>query len=417
MPHHHTVLDSVALTYQPVWNRRRQLAAVRLNVLTVHHASVDARHLLRTLGEDWPAAAPLLILSFHSMALLEQALGADPVHHTWIEVPGDWFTAPEGLARLAVATRRGHQLLRRAPLAEVRGEVVAPLDVRSLLRPSAEEALEALQSRPVDGVAALRRRSPIVPGQLYEGVCSHALAEHCLDEAEAWGLAGWPEEDVLHAMRHQPQACDASVIALIRRALERDSSLAQIERFVRQDPVLAYRLLLLVNAAAYGLTREIDSLRHAIMMLGFTAMGQWLSTQSAGSDTDPALHPVRYAQVMRARLAQHLLESGSEENLRAEVYLAALFAQLDRLEQRPLHELLAKLPLPGRTLDALLRQQGPYHPLLDIARAQGDFDRPHLLPVLCARHELDLEFANRSLIRMLATSRDHGGIPAPTPQR
>jgi c-di-GMP phosphodiesterase len=29
----HTVLDSVAMAYQPVWNRHRQLAAVRLTVL------------------------------------------------------------------------------------------------------------------------------------------------------------------------------------------------------------------------------------------------------------------------------------------------------------------------------------------------------------------------------------------------
>lgn len=413
MLHHHTVLDSVALTYQPVWNRRRQLAAVRLNVLTVHHESVDAQHLMQNLGGDWPAAAPLLILSFTSAALLEQALNTEPVHHTWIEVPGAWFTTPEGMARLAVAIRRGHQLLRHAPLADVRREVIAPLDVRSLLCPSAEEALEALRSRPVDGASPVVRRSPIVPGQLYEGVCSHALATHCLDEAEAWGLAGWPEDDVLHTWRHQPMACDASVIAQIRQAIDRDSSLDQIERFVRQDPVLAYRLLLLVNSAAYGLKHEIDSLRHAIMMLGFTALGAWLSTQLPGSDTDAALHPIRYAQVMRARLAQHLLDPSSEENLRAEVYLAALFAQLDRLEQKPLGDLLNKLPLSGRIYDALLRQDGPYHPLLDIARAQGEFDRPHQLPAICEQHDMGLEVVNRGLIRMLATSRDHGGAPEP----
>ena len=69
----HTVLDSVALGYQPVWNRRRQLAAVRLNVLTVHHESVDAQHLMQNLGGDWPAAAPLLILSFTSAAIFASA--------------------------------------------------------------------------------------------------------------------------------------------------------------------------------------------------------------------------------------------------------------------------------------------------------------------------------------------------------
>ena len=57
-----TILDSVALAYQPVWNRRRQLAAVRLSVWPVNPDSVDAAHLMQLLGDDWPVAAPVLIL-------------------------------------------------------------------------------------------------------------------------------------------------------------------------------------------------------------------------------------------------------------------------------------------------------------------------------------------------------------------
>jgi len=41
----HTVLDSVALGYQPVWSRARQLGAVRLAVHVLHPESVDAEHL------------------------------------------------------------------------------------------------------------------------------------------------------------------------------------------------------------------------------------------------------------------------------------------------------------------------------------------------------------------------------------
>jgi EAL and modified HD-GYP domain-containing signal transduction protein len=110
---------------------------------------------------------------------------------------------------------------------------------------------------------------------------------------------------------------------------------------------------------------------------------------------------------MRSRLAQHLLESGAEDDLRAEVYLTALFAQLDRLLHKPLGGLIQKLPLSERVFDAVLRDNGPYHPLLDVARAQGDPRELCHLPAVCARHEISLEHANRSLLRMLATSRDY----------
>jgi len=75
--------------------------------------------------------------------------------------------------------QRGHQLLRHTALSEVRGEIIAPLDVRSLLSLSAEEALQALQARPTEAVPVPTQRSPIVPGQIMEGVASRALADHC----------------------------------------------------------------------------------------------------------------------------------------------------------------------------------------------------------------------------------------------
>ena len=414
----HTVLDSVAMAYQPVWNRRRLLAAVRLTVLPTDPASVDAAHLMQALGDDWPVNAPVLVLALESPELLHQALNCPPVPNTRLEVPAMLFEHPESMAMLSIAARHGHQLLRRADFAAVRREYVAPLDARSLLHLSAEDALEALQARPTKEKPVPLRPSPIVPGQIYRNVCSRSLADHCLDEAGAWGILGWPDDDVLHAGRHTAPGCDGIVITLIRQALEKDASIERIERFVRQDPLLMYRLLARVNSAAYGGRHEIDSLRHAIMMVGFSALEHWLVDQLAGADTDLSMHPVRYGQVMRARLAQHLLDSGSEEELRAEVYTTAIFAQLDRLMREPLATLIERLPLNSRVADALLSHQGPYHSLLEIARAQGDADGIHGLAEVCERHEVTLEHANRALLRMLATSRDHGlAPPKPEPER
>lgn len=386
----HTVLDSIALGYEPVWNRARELAAVRLGVRAVHPESVDAAHLMQALGDDWPANAPVLILSVDSPRLLQQALACEPVHNTWLEVPATLFEQPETLARLTAGARRGHRLLRRTEMAAVRGQTVAPADARNLLRLGAESVPAGLI------------------GQLVEGVATQTLARQCLDDAGAWGVLGWPEGDVLHAHRHQPLNYDGAVVKQILMAIgDEDCSIEHLERLVRQDPVLVYRILLLVNSAAFGGRHEIGSLRHALMMLGFRELGRWLAEQLPHSEPDRDLHPVRYAMVMRSRLAQHLLATGSEDNLRGEVYTTALLSQLDRLLHQPLGELLNRLPLSGRVFDAVLRHDGPYHPLLDVARALGEPGQLHRLPAVCQRHDISLEHANRALIRMLATSRDH----------
>ncbi|MEZ5665756.1 MAG: HDOD domain-containing protein [Burkholderiaceae bacterium] len=397
-----TVLDSIALGYQPLWNADRQLAAVRLLVHSVKPDAVDAAHLMRALGGDWPVAAPPLILSFDAPALLGQALRSEPVDNTWLACPADAFDQPESLAVLSVAHRRGHGLLRHVPAGQAWAGPMAPLDARTLVHVDAGHSLALLQ--------ALSRAQPtpqLVPGHAYAGIGNRRLADHCLDTVGVWALLGWPDEDVLQTRVARPLACDSVVIEQVLQGVREETSLEHLERLVRQDPVLVYRLLLLVNSAAYNTRSEIGSIRHALMMMGLTSLGAWVQDQRRGADEDIDLHPVRYAMVMRSRLAQHMLAPGSGDDLRAEVYLSALFSQLDRLMHQPLPELLARVPVSGRVLDAALRHDGPYHPLMDLAAAQGDPAHLHELPHLCHMHEFPLEDANRALIRMLATSRDH----------
>ena len=187
----HTVLDSLALGYEPVWNRERQLAAVRLCVHPIHAAAVDAAHLMQALGDDWPESAPVLVIAIDSPRLLQQALACAPVHNTWLEVPAAPFEAPESLAALSVANRRGHRLIRRTDLQTLRQGKPPGFDVRNLLQLSPQEAADILQAQSTPGLHL--RSQGLPPAQLYHGVQTQTLARHLLDDAGAWGVLGWPD--------------------------------------------------------------------------------------------------------------------------------------------------------------------------------------------------------------------------------
>ena len=386
----HTVLDSVAMAYVPAWSRARELVGVRLCVRAMRDDGVDANHLLQAIGEDWPEEAPPLLLQLQTPRLLQQALSCAPVRNTWLEVPASLFAATDTLSRLSLAQRRGHQLLRQGSWEQLRGQRAPAIAHRDLVT--------------LDSGAA--GQQPLA-GHFAEGAATQAQVRRVLDEAQALAVIGWPSADVLAAHRQAPLAYDPRVVRQVLLVIDdEECSVEHLERLVRQDPVLVYRILMLVNSAAYGLRREIGSLRHAIMMLGFRELGRWLAEQLLEAEEDEDLHPVRYAMVMRARMAQHLLATGSDEQLRAEVFLTAALSQLDQLLHQPLADLLPRLPLNGRVSDAVLRRDGPYHPLLEVASALGDPARMEQMPTLCRRHEFTLEQANRALLRMLATSRD-----------
>ncbi|MCU0941120.1 MAG: HDOD domain-containing protein [Hydrogenophaga sp.] len=392
MSHAHTVLDSVAMAYQPLWNRQRELAGVRLCVRAIHPEGVDADHLLQAIGEDWPEGAPPLLLSLQTPRLQQQALACPPIRNTWLEMPAALFGTQDTLARLSQAQRRGHQLVRSGALSTLRGLPTPAVNHRNLLRVTADDRFDAL------------------PGHMLEGLGTQAAVRHALDEADVAAVLGWPTADVLQAHKSAPLQYDRRVVHQVLEVIDdEECSVEYLERLVRQDPVLIYRILMLVNSAAYGLRREIGSLRHALMMLGFRELGRWLTEQLPEIEPDADLQPVRYAMVMRSRLAQHLLASGSDDVLRAEVYTTAALAQLDRLLHQPLADLLHRLPLPTRMTEALLRHDGPYFALLDVARHMAEPDRIDRLETVCRRHEITLEQANRALLRMLATSRDHAG--------
>lgn len=386
----HTVLDSVAMAYVPLWNRARELAGVRLCVRAIHPEGVDARHLLEAIGEDWPEGAPPLMLSLQTPRLLQQALACPPVRNTFLEVPASMFGAQETLARLSLARRNGHLLVRHGDWSALHGRPTPGVDHRNLFTLTPDDPIGA------------------IPGQMVEGVDTQERARQVLDQAQAAAVLGWPAADVLRAHKRQPLSYDPRVVRHVLLAIDdEECSVEYLERLVRQDPVLVYRILMLVNSAAYGLRREIGSLRHAIMMLGFRELGRWLAEQLPEAEPDIDLQPVRYAMVMRARLAHHLLATGSDDLLRAEVYMTALLSQLDQLLHQPLADLLHRLPLASRVTEAVLRHDGPYFSLIDLSRAMGDPDRLDRMETLCRRHELTLEQVNRALLRMLATSRDH----------
>jgi c-di-GMP phosphodiesterase len=58
----HSVLGSVTLGYQPVWNQWRKRCGVRLLVDTVGPTAVNAQHLLKAITELWPGCADRMLL-------------------------------------------------------------------------------------------------------------------------------------------------------------------------------------------------------------------------------------------------------------------------------------------------------------------------------------------------------------------
>ena len=401
-----SVLGSLILGYRPLWGRSRSMVGIQLYVREEGTAQVDAPHLLRTLQEMWSASSPPLLISPQTRQLLCDMLEHAPRGTPWIDVPGDWLTDSAIYTRVQAAHQRGLRLIWRGELGRLPEPEIARCFDNSLLSLRPEDAMTALQSappaRPGNPPLPAHGTSPVLDGQMYENIASRALMSHCLDKHNAMALAGWPQEDVLYSLRHQQvQPAHATLLKLLK-AIEAEQSLETFEGIMGEDPLLAYRFMVYTNSASLGLRTGIDSLRRGLVMMGYGSIKRWLSDQLPHASTEMDLRPVREAMVLRARLTEHLLESGLQKDLRSEVYLCGLFSQLDELMGEPIGNILHRIPLSERVYDAIVTRTGPYAPSLEMACALETSDASAIRQ-LCENHEMDQEEVNRALLRVLAS--------------
>jgi EAL and modified HD-GYP domain-containing signal transduction protein len=389
-----SVLGSLTLGYRLGWNRQRELAAVELFVDAGQEERVDAAHLLRTLRELWAGTSPDLLLALPSTALLADLLDHADAHAPFIEVHQHQLADVSDAVQAAHA--RGVRLLWRGASDQTPEPPLAACFVRGLISLTVEDALSAWQ-------AGDDPRSPVAPNQLYESVPSRALMQRCLDDRGAHAILGWPAEDTLHRLAHDHLPPSVVGIQRLLLAVDRDASMDVLERVLGQDPVLAYRFMQGISSAAMGLRDGVDTLKHGLMMMGYSGLATWLQGQRAQAHDEADLQPVMASMVLRAELMTHLLDAGVDHELSQEMRLCGLFSQLDVLMREPLRGLLTRIHLPERVRAALLDNTGPYAPYLDIARA---LEQPDTLStqLLCEEHGLGLEDVNRGLLRVLAAT-------------
>lgn len=377
-----SVLAQLTLGYRLLWNRRREIAALELHVEALPgHGGVDARHLLATLAELWPARAPQLLLSIRSPALLHELLLHAGADSPWVIVPHEALVDPARPLHVAQAHARG-----------------LPLVWQGRAGQQPDPALAACFRY---GMYSLDDALALPVGQILQAPASRAQAGLALEQRSAWAVAGWPADEVFGWLQTQPPAPDRTAITRLVRAIEDDASMDRIEELFNREPVLGYRFLCHLNSPALQLRGPIDTLQRGLMVLGLANVQSWLLAQLAQAGSEPDLNPVRRSMVLRAQLLEHLLDAGDEEDLRREVFLCGLLSQLHRLLGEPQAQVLERLPLSQRILQALLEHNGPYHPALQLAQSL-ESAHMRLTRHLCESYGYAQEDVNRALLRTLA---------------
>jgi c-di-GMP phosphodiesterase len=163
---------------------------------------------------------------------------------------------------------------------------------------------------------------------------------------------------------------DAMRLIPLMNALLADSVTdAEVAGEFQQDPDLSYKLLRIVSSATYG-QRGVQSIQHAIQMIGRRALHRWVTILLASSlaGSGGYVQELVHGTLVRARFLELLAAEARMDS--GALVLVGLFSNMDTLLQMPMPELLERVTLADDVRAALERRAGAaYLPWIELAEA------------------------------------------------
>ena len=391
----HPVLGLVALGYSPMIDKHRAITALRLTVFPLRaDEPIDSTALLAALGEVWPADGGRVSLNVAGESLLQGLMGAELPLNMMVEVPAFMASDPANMDALLALYARGNTLL-------IKGRPTSPLP---------REVLPCFAYSIID-LSDERRDGMPPPGGVSRTIPHVQAGVRTLTEmSDAFGrgaiaVLGWPIDDAIKSRGNKPAAPEMTAIVELINRLDKGEPAERLEAVLKNDPTLAFKLMRFINSPAFGLSVEITSFRHAVMLLGYQRLKRWLALLLASASRDPNLKPVIYAAVRRGLLMEELgRDSGLDEDRRSELFICGVFSLLDRMMNVPFAELLESVPVSEAVRAALADESGPHHPYLELVRA---VESASIYDIRSAADNvmMGVREVNRAVLRALAAAK------------
>lgn len=211
--------------------------------------------------------------------------------------------------------------------------------------------VDVRQWSPAELAAQVAKLSRYGSALLAEKVETHAEFDYCKELGFRY-FQGYflSRPNIVQGAR--PPTNKLAILELVSKIQDPDIELHELERIIKHDVSLSYRILNFINSASAGMTQRVDSIRDAILLTGLRRIRIWVSMLLLCKLDDKPSELLRTALV-RARMCELLGGDAPEQ-----FFTVGLFSTLDALLDCELPQAVAALRLEGSLTDALLSHRG-----------------------------------------------------------
>ena len=170
---------------------------------------------------------------------------------------------------------------------------------------------------------------------------------------------------------HKMTSSAVSRLKLLHRIEQPDPDIDALAETIQSDAAISFRLLTYLNSAAFGFSQKIKSIHHAIRLLGWLKLKNWLRVVLLNDMSEAAAAPdLLQLSAQRGKFLELVSQRHDFWGFDPEsLHLLGLFSLLDTMLGTPMDEIVTFLPIENKLKDALHRDaNNEYLPLVQLAQ-------------------------------------------------
>jgi c-di-GMP-related signal transduction protein len=196
--------------------------------------------------------------------------------------------------------------------------------------------------------------------------------------------------------RHIP-ANQSSHVQLLKAVSAAEVDLAAVEDLIKRDASLCYRLLRYLNSPLLGISSPVQSIRHAMNLLGERELSRWIRMATTLLMGEEKCSDLILSALVRARFCE--LIGPKLGQFKCDLFLIGMFSLMDAILDVPMGVVVEGVGFDPATkedlLGAKIGKETALLPLfqLMVAREQGDWEE---VTAQAKKLNLSLPFVNRA---------------------
>jgi c-di-GMP-related signal transduction protein len=168
----------------------------------------------------------------------------------------------------------------------------------------------------------------------------------------------------------------ANLLQMINALQSPNVDFEDIEKIIKHDVVLSYKLLQYINSAFFGLGTKVKSVMHAMSLLGLVDVRRWATLLAMAGIANDKPNELLVQSLIRAKFCELLAARTGLAKRSQSLYFAGMFSLLDAVVDRPIEQVLGFLPMEEDVKAALQGEVNPVRRILDYVMAYevGEWD-------------------------------------------